>query len=117
MQRNKGATVFFIKISLKNHFEKMLYMYILQLTFNLIQADFVEESMAKKLASLLADDPALREYVKYRKLLRQHPGDQMLKTSYEVAVSRKHTDLKKTGHSTHVQYAEKLMQYWGMYYF
>ena len=80
--------------------------------------------MAKKLASLLADDPALHKYVKYRKLLRQHPGNQMLKTSYEVAltnvqlaVSRKHTELKKTGHSTHVQYAEELMQYWGMYYF
>ena len=98
-------------------------MYILQLTFNFIRTD-VKESMAKKLASLLADDPALHKYVKYRKLLRQHPGDQMLKTSYEVAltnvqlaVSRKHTDLKKTGHSTHLQNAEELMQYWGMFYF
>ena len=70
--------------------------------------------MAKK----LADDPALHEYVKYKKLLRQHPGNQILKTSYEVAltnvqlaVSRKHTDLKKTGHTTHLQYAEELMQY------
>lgn len=123
MKRKKGATVRFIKISLKNHFEKMLYMYILQLTFNFIRTD-VKESMAKKLASLLADDPALHKYVKYRKLLRQHPGNQMLKTSYEVAltnvqlaVSRKHTDLEKTGHSTHLQNAEELMQYWGMYYF
>ena len=98
-------------------------MYILQLAFNFIRTD-VKESMAKKLASLLADDPALHKYVKYRKLLRQHPGNQMLKTSYEVAltnvqlaVSRKHTDLEKTGHSTHLQNAEELMQYWGMYYF
>ena len=74
MKRKKGATVRYIKISLKNHFEKMLYMYILQLTFNFIRTD-VKESMAKKLASLLADDPALHKYVKYRKLLRQHPGN------------------------------------------
>ena len=120
MKRKKGATVRFIK---KNHFEKMLYMYILQLSFNFIGTD-VKESMVKKMASLLTDDLALHEYVKYRKLLRQHPGNQMLKTSYEVAltnvqlaVSRKHTDLEKTGHSTNLQNAEELMQYWGMYYF
>ena len=68
-KKQRSDSMFYQNIT-EESFWKMLYMYILQLTFNFIQADFVKESMAKKLASLLADYSALREYVKYRKLLR-----------------------------------------------
>ncbi|MES1922346.1 hypothetical protein MHBO_003854 [Bonamia ostreae] len=93
-------------------------------TYTLLLADFVKKSMAHKLSTLLSDDPTISQYVKHRKLLKQHPGDTILKKSYEVAltnlqlaVSRKHMELMKRGHSTSLKYAEELMQYWGMYYF
>nr|XP_022288545.1 uncharacterized protein LOC111100746 [Crassostrea virginica] len=84
-----------------------------------------KDSLSYKLSSLLPGHPAVLEYSKYRRLLKQQTGDRTLRQSYDVAlaklqlaVSRRHSELRKNNEKTFLkQYAEDLMNYWGMYFY
>jgi len=80
--------------------------------------------------SLLKDTEDFKSYEKYRRLLKQHPQDSILKESYlkalahiQISVSKKHNHLKRlidTGtcgvESTRQKnVAEQLLKHWGIY--
>lgn len=104
----------------------ILYLILWHATFvNAIYEYLGKDSLSYKLSSLLPGHPAVLEYSKYRRLLKQQTGDRTLRQSYDVAlaklqlaVSRRHSELRKNNEKTFLkQYAEDLMNYWGMYFY